>query len=142
MPIEEKSETEILQIVNPIMDNLMEASTRIDHARHTRDFTERLKAIVTEDYLKKVCTKYQSERGYFGERRFVALFRRPGAVAVVWNRDSRSSRVSMLQKRSLSTKTGATSLTMYLSGDSKPDSYHWREYRGVLARACIGGERG
>ena len=84
MPIDEKSETEILQLVNPIMDNLMEASTRIDHARHTRDFTERLKAIVTEDYLKKVCTKYQSERGYLGERKFAALFRRPGAVAVIW----------------------------------------------------------
>lgn len=84
MSLDQKSDAEILEIVNPMMDNLMDASTHIDHARHTRGFTKRLKAIVTEDYLKKVCAKYQSERGYFGERTFVALFRRPGAVAVVW----------------------------------------------------------
>jgi hypothetical protein len=83
-PLEAKSDAEILAIAEPIMDNLMEASTRIDHAGHIRDFTDRLKAIVTKDYLEKVCRKYQEEKGFFAERKFVALFRRPGAVAVVW----------------------------------------------------------
>jgi len=84
MTIEQKTDAEILEIANPIMDNLMEASTRIDFAGHTRDFTERLKAIVTKEYLEKVCRKYQEEKGFFSQREFVALFRRPGAVAVVW----------------------------------------------------------
>lgn len=34
------SESEILAIASPIMDNLMQASTDIDHERHVRDFTE------------------------------------------------------------------------------------------------------
>jgi hypothetical protein len=84
MALETKSDAEILAIVEPIMDNLMEASTRIDHPRHTRDFTDRIKAIVTEEHLENVCRKYQEEKGFFAERTFVALFRRPGAVAVVW----------------------------------------------------------
>lgn len=84
MAIEHKTDAEILEIANPIMDNLMEASTRIDFAGHTRDFTDRLKAIVTKEYLEKVCRKYQEEKGFFSQREFVALFRRPGAVAVVW----------------------------------------------------------
>jgi hypothetical protein len=87
MTLELKSDAEILQIVNPIMDNLMDASTRIDHAGHTRDFTDRLKAIVTEEYLQKVCRAYQSEKGFFGQREFRAVFRRPAGVAVVWQQE-------------------------------------------------------
>jgi hypothetical protein len=34
------SDEDILGVANPIMDNLMEASTVIDHERHTRDFSE------------------------------------------------------------------------------------------------------
>jgi hypothetical protein len=64
MIVESMSEDEILRIANPIMDNLMDASTAIDHARHIRDFTERMKAIVTKEYLQKVCEKYQQEKGY------------------------------------------------------------------------------
>ena len=48
---ETMSEQQLWAIANPIMDNLMDASTQIDHARHVRDFTARLKAIVTPDYF-------------------------------------------------------------------------------------------
>jgi len=84
MELAKKSDAEILAIADPIMDNLMEASTAIDHARHVRDFTDRLKAIVTIDYLEKVCRQYQSEKGLFGPRELVAIFRRPHSVAIVW----------------------------------------------------------
>jgi len=80
MDLAEKSDDEILSIADPIMDNLM----AIDHARHVRDFTERMKSIVTPDYLQRVCQKYQSEKGLFSKREFVAIFRRPHSVVVVW----------------------------------------------------------
>ena len=50
MELAQKSDAEILAIANPIMNNLMDASTAIDHERHVADFTDRLKAIVTKDY--------------------------------------------------------------------------------------------
>jgi hypothetical protein len=84
MTLENMSDDDILRIANPIMDNLMDASTVIDHERHIRDFSDRMKAIVTKDYLHKVCEKYQREKGYFSRREPVAVFRRPGAVAIVW----------------------------------------------------------
>jgi len=84
MNFENMSEKEILDMANPIMDNLMEASTDIDHKRHTRDFTKRLKKIVTEEQLQKVCNNYQAEQGFFGERNPVAVFKRPNSVAIVW----------------------------------------------------------
>jgi len=79
-----RSDAEILTIADPIMDNLMEASTTMDHARHVRDFTDRLKAIVTKEYLEHVCHQYQSEKGVFGPRKFVAVFRRPHSIVIVW----------------------------------------------------------
>jgi hypothetical protein len=65
MNFEEMSEKEILDIANPIMDNLMQASTDIDHERHVQDFTDRAKAIVTKEHLEKVCKRYQEEKGQF-----------------------------------------------------------------------------
>ena len=84
MSFEEMSDEEILNIANPIMDNLMDASTEIDHERHTRDFSDRMLNIVTEEYLTKVCEKYQAEKGFFAERKFVAMFKRPDVVAIIW----------------------------------------------------------
>ena len=56
------TDDEILNIVEPIMDNLMNASTEINHKKHIRDFSDRLKGIVTKEHLKFVCEKYQKEK--------------------------------------------------------------------------------
>lgn len=84
MTLERMSDEQILAITNPIMDNLMEASTAIDHERHVRDFTERLKSFVTREHLRRVCENYQSEKGYFSRREPIAVFKRPGAAAIIW----------------------------------------------------------
>lgn len=81
---ETMSEQQLLAIADPIMDNLMDASTQRDHARHIRDFTGRLKAIVTPDYLECVCQQYQTEKGYFTTRTPIAVLRRPDSAAILW----------------------------------------------------------
>lgn len=78
------SEQQILAIAGPIMDNLMDASTHRDHARHVRDFTDRLKSIVTPDYFECICQQYQAEKGFFTTRTPVAVFRRPDSAAIIW----------------------------------------------------------
>lgn len=75
---------EILRLVSPIMDNMMDGSTEINHSKHTRDFTERMRAIVTPHHLRWVCEDYQAKWGFFERREFVALFRRSDSIAVVW----------------------------------------------------------
>lgn len=84
MTFETLSDEELWAIANPIMDNLMEGSTEINHAKHCRDFTQRMLNIVTPEYLEKVCKSYQEEKGFFTTRLPVALFRRPGSIAFVW----------------------------------------------------------
>ena len=82
MELVQKSDEEILKVAGPIMDNLMEASADINHERHVRDFTERLKSLVTKEYLEKVCRQYQAEKGLFSDRKCIAIFRRPESVAM------------------------------------------------------------
>ena len=84
MDLLSKADEEILMVVNPIMDNLMEGSTEVDHEKHVQDFTDRLRKIVTRDSLQRICSDYQSEWGVFEDREFIALFRRSNSVAVVW----------------------------------------------------------
>lgn len=84
MMLSHQSDADIMAIANPIMDNLMAGSTAINHAQHTRDFSERMKAIVTPEHLQYVCQHYQAQWGYFTERELVAIFRRPTSVAIVW----------------------------------------------------------
>lgn len=84
MELANRTDGDILKVVNPIMDNLMAASTDIDHAAHVRDFTDRLKAIVTPERLAETCRRYQEEWGFLDKRELAAIFRRKNSVAVVW----------------------------------------------------------
>ena len=84
MDLSQKSDADILSIANPIMDNLMDASTAIDYERHIQDFTDRLKSVLSKERLVWICQDYQSTKGFFIKREFVAIFRRPESVAIVW----------------------------------------------------------
>lgn len=84
IPIAQLSDEAILDGVTPIMDNLMEGSALIDHAMHTRDFTDRLKGQISPERLEALCRDYQSRIGLFGKREVIGLFRREQSVAVVW----------------------------------------------------------
>ncbi len=84
MRFDQMTDQQLWNIANPIMDNLMDASTQINYAQHVRDFTKRLKAIVTPDHFQCVCQQYQTEKGYFTTRTPVAVFHRPDSAAFVW----------------------------------------------------------
>ena len=80
----EMSNEDIMAIVNPIMDNLMQASTDINHKKHVQDFSNRLKSIVTEEKLKEQCKVYQEKLGFFAQRELVGIFRKKNDVRVFW----------------------------------------------------------
>jgi|TARA_A100001037_G_C15101147_1_gene614027 hypothetical protein len=75
-------EIEILSIVEPIMSNCLRGSNEDNHARHTRDFTERMKKIVTPENLKLQLSK--EPRAFFTERQFIKLFRRKNSIGIIW----------------------------------------------------------
>ena len=73
---------EILKIVEPIMDNCLEGSNEGNYEKHTRDFTERIKSIVTPDELQRQLSN--EPKVYFTDREFIRLFRRNNSVGIVW----------------------------------------------------------
>ena len=76
------SDLEILKIIDPIMDNCLAGSNEGDHEKHTRDFTARMKSIVTPEELHKQLSN--EPRAYFTRRVFLYVFRRSNSVGVVW----------------------------------------------------------
>ena len=78
----EMEENEILKIVEPIMDNCLRGSNENNHVKHTRDFTERMKKIVTPENLKLQLSK--EPRAFFTERKFIHLFRRKSSIGIIW----------------------------------------------------------
>ena len=93
------TEEEILGIVEPMMDNCLEGSNEDNHAKHVRDFTDRLKQIVTpEDFrsqkLRAAQLSYsQADRplGFFAGREFVCLFRKKDSIGIVWRQSLSTS---------------------------------------------------
>lgn len=80
----EKSDEAILDIVGPIMDNLIEASSERNYEQHVRDFSDQLKLIVTEDNFNAQCVSYQEILGFFSKRELVGIFRKEKNVRVFW----------------------------------------------------------
>ena len=62
----EMKQEKILCIVEPIMDNCLNGSNEGDHAKHVKDFTERMKSIVTPENLKIQLS--QEPRAFFTHR--------------------------------------------------------------------------
>lgn len=87
MKLIEKTDEEILRALNPIMDNLMDASTNIDYERFIIDFSQRMKNLTTEKSLNEVCKDYQSKKGFFTNRQFVSLFKREDSIAIIWKQN-------------------------------------------------------
>jgi uncharacterized glyoxalase superfamily protein PhnB len=65
MTLESMSDQEILRVANPIMSNLMDASTAIDHERHIRDFSDRMKATSHKNTFKKSVRSTNGKRDIF-----------------------------------------------------------------------------
>ena len=106
MNFEEMDEEQIVAIANPMMDNLMEASSYIDHQRHVKDFTIRLKSIVTKEHLQRVCEQYQSEKGFFSDRDLIAVLRRPNSAIITWRQKFTKVRGEYLAEMILVHKDG------------------------------------
>ena len=108
MSLLKMTDAEILAIFEPLMDDCLAASTKRDHAKHVRDFTDRLRVIVTPENLAVQLESRQLTNGYFAERELIGIFRRPGRVGVVWRHFLTKAEGEFVNLPSLSRKTAAS----------------------------------
>ena len=88
----------VMAIANPIMDNLMDASSAIDHERNVSAFTERAKSIVTAEHFRHLCEEYQREKGDFARRSSSQYSSGPAQPPSCGGRRSRKRPASFLRK--------------------------------------------
>ena len=69
------------------MDNLMDASTEINHKKHIKDFSSRIINHISPEKFDTICKDYQSAKGFFTKREFVSLFKREDSIAVIWKQN-------------------------------------------------------
>ena len=79
-----QNDEEIWATIEPLITVMLDGSTQRNHAKHVRDFTDRLKVIVTEENLARQCEAYQDKIGIATHREPIALFRRAHSVAATW----------------------------------------------------------
>ena len=82
MQLSKMSTEEVLEVVEPLMDNCLAGSNENDHAKHLEHFNQRMKGIVTPEELNRQLAV--SPRAYFTDRVFLHLFRRQHSVGIVW----------------------------------------------------------
>ncbi len=96
MDLIHKSDEEIMQVVTPIMDNLMDASTEIDYDKHFLNHTERAKNTVSKEQLEEMCKSYQAEFGIFTDRELMGIARHHNYINVVWKQKMSKSQDEFL----------------------------------------------
>ncbi len=96
MQFVEMEEEDILRIVEPIMDSCLNGSNEDNHTKHTRDFTERMRKIVTPENLRLQLSK--EPRAFFTERKFIKLFRRQDSIGIIWKQLISSSNDELMNQ--------------------------------------------
>ncbi len=82
MDFSKLSDKEILDIANPLMDNLMDGSTERNYKKHSKDFTNRLKNIVTKENLEKQLR--ENTLGEFTKRELITVIKKKDSIFVLW----------------------------------------------------------
>jgi predicted restriction endonuclease len=82
MDFSKLTDKEILEIATPLMDNLIEGSSQNNYEKHSKDFTPRLKSIVTQESFEK--QRNQHRLGEFGKRELLSIIRKKTSIFVVW----------------------------------------------------------
>jgi len=106
MQLFERAEEEILDIANPIWDNLIEGSNEMDYQKISKDFSKRMLEDADENNLKKqwettdVLTSLSTRREYLG------CLRRGRFVTVLWKQLSFKVQGDYLAKLVLGTENG------------------------------------
>ena len=87
---------ELLNLIEPIMDNCLEGSNEGNHEKHTKDFTDRMKSIVTPEELRRQLSTEPKTR--FTKRKFIYLFRRRDSIGVVWKQSISSNKDELINQ--------------------------------------------
>jgi hypothetical protein len=81
----ELTDTQVCNIVEPMMDDIMAGVARHDYALHSTHFSVNLKSVITAESFLQSCTQRESDWGLPGDRQLMCIFRKTKFFTVVWD---------------------------------------------------------
>jgi len=75
----------VLNVIEPMMDDVMSGVANRDYARHSQHFSVDLKSTVSSDTFLAQCDKQEGLWGRPGQRDVVTIFRKEKSFSVVWH---------------------------------------------------------
>lgn len=82
MDFSKLTDEEILNIANPLMENIIEATEEADYENLSKNFTKRLKSIVTKEAFEKQLS--DNNLGKFGKRELLSIIHKKQSIFVLW----------------------------------------------------------
>ena len=82
MDFSKLSDKEILDIAIPLMENIIEATKEADYEKLSKNFTKRLKGIVTKEAFEKQLS--ENSLGKFGKRELLSIIHKKHSIFVLW----------------------------------------------------------
>lgn len=76
------TDKEILDIANPLMENIIETTEETDYKILSKDFTKRLKSIVTEEAFERQLA--ENDLGKFEKRELLSIIHKKHSIFVLW----------------------------------------------------------
>jgi len=76
------TDKEILEIATSHMDNIVEATSEKNYEKLSKDFTDRLKSMVTKDKFEMQMKEH--DLGDFSKREFLSIIHKKDAIFVLW----------------------------------------------------------
>ena len=81
----ELEDNDILNVANPMMDDIIRGLARRDYALHSCHFSVSLKSLGGPEAFLEACDQYESDWGSPGQRELVAIFRKQKSFTLVWD---------------------------------------------------------
>ena len=75
----------VLNVIEPMMDDVMSGVLNRDYAHHSCHFSVDLKSSITADAFLAKCEHWEAMWGRPGQREKVAIFRKEKSFTVLWH---------------------------------------------------------
>lgn len=97
---------EILKIVDPMIDLVIQGANNRDYRLHSGNFSLSLKDKLTADAFLEQCDQRNSSFGRLGERSLVAIFRKEKFFTVIWAMASTGTSEDVMMLATIALKGG------------------------------------
>jgi len=75
----------VLNVIEPMMDDIMSGIINRDYAQHSSHFSVDLKSCTNNDTFKAQCDQWDKQWGRPGQRERVTIFRKEKSFTVLWH---------------------------------------------------------